>query len=85
MTMNEVFKNKSQPKNRKHSTFVTQGACRLEIEAGCSETFTCQHHYVVKPRKKKKVSLEFTADPFRAEAITPAVGLRKSQLGPEAS
>lgn len=34
---------------------------------------------------EKKVSLEFTADPFRADEITPAAELRKSQLGPEAT
>lgn len=32
--------------------------------------------------KKKKVSAEFTADPFRADAITPAVGAAKKSIGP---
>lgn len=35
-------------------------------------------------KKKKTISLEFTADPFGADAIMPAAGLLKSQLGPEA-
>lgn len=61
---------------------MAQRVCCLEIEAGCLETGTYQHHYNC--QTEKKVSLEFTADPFRADEITPAAELRKSQSGPGA-
>lgn len=58
--------------------------CRetVEIQARCWETFKSQHHYVIKVRKK--VTLQFTTDPFRADEITPAARLLKSQVAPEA-